>query len=160
MSQPRSQSVLAFALAVALGVGVIASTEAEAQGMTPRQVNDARKANMRDIVGARKVIDDQLKTDEPILMEIRYAAAELVMHSNGMAGWFPKGSGAQPGLRTKSKDTIWTDSRGFAAELKTFQATTAALDAAAKAGDIDAVRVQIVKVGESCASCHDKYREK
>ena len=75
-----------------------------------------------------------------------------------MASWFPEGSGPEAGFETDSLSSIWEEDEAFAQSLEGFQATVANFSAAALANDGDAIRLQFRVVGESCESCHERFR--
>ena len=61
---------------------------------------------------------------------------------------------------TKAKPEIWKEMPKFKDLAEKMQAEVVKLDAAAKTGNLDAIKVAVGDVGKSCKACHDNYREK
>ena len=70
------------------------------------------------------------------------------------------GEGTDKGGNTKAKPEIWKEMDKFQAAAKEMQAQMAKLDAAAKSGNLDAIKVAFGETGKACKACHDNYREK
>jgi cytochrome c556 len=69
---------------------------------------------------------------------------------------FVEGSGTG---NTKAKPEIWSDNAKFKTASETMQAEMTKLAAAAKGGNIDAIKAAAGAVGGSCKSCHDNFRK-
>ena len=54
---------------------------------------------------------------------------------------------------------IWTEQAQFKAGADKIQAEAAKLNAAAKTGNLDAIKTAFGAVGQSCKACHDNYRK-
>jgi cytochrome c556 len=144
---------------LALGVGAaVAAGGALAQSAGAQAVK-ARQANFKQLGGAFKTINDQLKTDKPDLAIIKASAEKMQALAAQEATWFPAGSGPEAGVKTAARPEIWSDAAGFAAGVKLLQAETTKLAAAADGG-LGAVKAQVPATGKACAACHDKYRVK
>lgn len=83
-----------------------------------------------------------------------YAAA---LQAAPLGELFPAGTGPDD-VQTGAKDTVWKDPEGFARAVASYQAKVAALDAAAKAGDLAAAKAAVDGISDSCSSCHELYR--
>ena len=70
------------------------------------------------------------------------------------------GEGTDKGGNTKAKPQIWKDMDKFQAAAKEMQAQVVKLDAAAKSGNLDAIKVAFGETGKACKACHDDFREK
>jgi cytochrome c556 len=57
------------------------------------------------------------------------------------------------------KSSVLQDSDQFKKAVRSFQQETGNLVSAAKAGDLDAAKVQFGKVAKSCKECHGQYRK-
>ena len=66
--------------------------------------------------------------------------------------------GSDKGAPNRAASAIWTESAKFKAASDRMVADAAKLEAAAKSGNFEAVRVAVGAVGQSCKSCHDGYR--
>ena len=73
-----------------------------------------RQANYKQMGGAMKGISDQLPATAPALARDPAATRRLLAgHGPQVLRWFPHGSGAEAGVRTRAKPEIWSDPRGF-----------------------------------------------
>ena len=68
--------------------------------------------------------------------------------------------GSDKGGNTKAKAEIWKEMDKFQAAAKDLQDQTVKLDAAAKSGNLDAIKAAFGDTGKACKACHDNYREK
>ena len=66
--------------------------------------------------------------------------------------------GTDKGLPHRAKPEIWKEAAKFKAAGEKMQAEVAKLDAAAKAGNLDAIKAAVGAVGSSCKACHDDFR--
>jgi len=60
---------------------------------------------------------------------------------------------------TKAEPKIWTEPDKFKASAEQMQDNMAKLQAAAKSGNLDAIKTAVGDTGKSCKSCHDNYRK-
>ena len=68
------------------------------------------------------------------------------------------GDGTDKGMPNRAKPEIWKDAAKFKAASDKMVAEVAKLDAAAKSGNLDAIKAAAGGVGGSCKACHDDYR--
>jgi cytochrome c556 len=68
--------------------------------------------------------------------------------------------GSDKGGNTKAKPEVWKEGDKFQAAAKDFQDQAAKLDAAAKSGNLDAVKAAFGDTGKTCKACHDNFKEK
>lgn len=61
---------------------------------------------------------------------------------------------------TKAKPEIWSNKAKFDDYAKKMQVELSKLDAAAKTGKLDAIKVAVGATGEACKACHDDFRSK
>jgi cytochrome c556 len=71
------------------------------------------------------------------------------------AGFVP---GSDKGMPNRAKPEVWSDGAKFKAAAEKMQAEVAKLDAAAKSGNLDAVKAAVGAVGGACKACHDDFR--
>jgi len=64
------------------------------------------------------------------------------------------------GHDTKARPEIWKDPAKFQAAAKEMQRQVAKLDAAAKGGNLDAIKAAFGDTAKACKDCHDNFREK
>lgn len=84
-------------------------------------------------------------------------AAVLEMVSKLPWTAFPQGSDL---ANSKAKPEIWKEQDKFKAAADKMQAEVSKLSAAAKSGDLNAIKTAFGGVGQSCKACHDNYRNK
>lgn len=119
----------------------------------------ARKANYKEIGGAFKTINDEIKTGAPDLATIRPLAREIVTRASNQLKYFPKGSGPESGVRTRAKAIIWGDQAAFVKTHNDMLGAARALQTATMSGDLAAMTSARTALGGTCKSCHDKFRE-
>ena len=68
--------------------------------------------------------------------------------------------GSDKGGNTKAKPEIWKEMDKFQAGGKDLQEQAAKLDAAAKSGNLDAVKAAFGDTGKACKACHDNFKDK
>jgi len=83
------------------------------------------------------------------------AVAEYV----GMLPWAGFGPGTDKG-DTKSKPEIWSNKAKFDDMAKQMQAELTKLSAAAKTGNLDAIKVAAKGASDTCKTCHDDFKAK
>ncbi|HYD79636.1 MAG TPA: cytochrome c [Paucimonas sp.] len=70
---------------------------------------------------------------------------------------FPAGSGTAD---SKAKPEIWKEQDKFKAGAEKMQGEVGKLSAAAKTGDLAAIKAAFGNTAQSCKACHDNYRNK
>jgi cytochrome c556 len=68
------------------------------------------------------------------------------------------GPNTDMGLPNRAKPEIWRESAKFKAAADKMAEEVKKLDAAARAGSLDAVKAAMGAVGGSCKACHDDFR--
>ena len=129
-----------------------------ANGMTVKQQIEARQGQLKKIGKAFKTISDQLKAGSPDLAQIQAATAVVPKEAEGMADWFPEGTGPESGVETEALPIIWEEPADFSEKVSAMQNAAAQLDTVAQGGDIAAIATAFKTTGGTCKSCHDKYR--
>jgi cytochrome c556 len=149
MSFSRSRVIAALALA-GLAAPLLAA---------PADQVRTRVDGLRELGASFKAVNDGLRSSSPQTMLIRISARQIHKASQEMYGWFPAGSGPQPGIKTAAKPEIWTNPAGFRRAQDAFAAQAAALQTAANSGNVDAIRTAARRLGGTCKSCHDQFRQ-
>ena len=116
-----------------------------------------RHEGMEGIGDAFKLVNRELKGDNPDLAAIRKAAAQIADGAAKSPGWFPPGTGPDIG-KTRAKAEIWQKPEDFAAKDAAFLPAALAFKAAADAGDLNAIKARAGELGKNCKACHDPYR--
>jgi len=154
----------AAAAGAAVAVAMIATVALAHDDMGPVPNTPAGKAaaarhqNFKQMGGAFKGIVDQVKKDSPDKAVIAANAAKMNVLAGEAPSWFPKGSGAESGVKTDAKPEIWSDPQGFAAAVAKLQAATGKLQQVSVAGDMAAIKAQVQATGGACKNCHETYR--
>jgi len=69
------------------------------------------------------------------------------------------GEGSDKG-ETRAKPEIWTHRADFDAKMNRMLEAVAKLPAAARAGDVEALKAPVKDAADACGACHDEYRVK
>lgn len=155
----------AVALAVGVGVAVAAGGALAHDDKMPANASPATKAayarhvNFEKLGAAFKGLNDELRKGSPDKAVVAANARTMNTLVSALPTWFPRGSGVEARPMSEAKAGIWTDAAGFTAAATAARAEVAKLNAAAAAGDMDAVKAQVRPTGGSCKGCHDKYRQ-
>lgn len=72
--------------------------------------------------------------------------------------WVAFGPGTDKG-ETRALPAIWTEQAKFKESADKMQSEVAKLSAAAKTGNLDAVKTAFGTAGETCKACHDGFRK-
>ena len=116
-----------------------------------------RHEGMEKIGDTNKLLRREITSSSPFMPAIQSGAATIAGLSLRANGWFPKGTGPELG-KTGAKPQIWQKPQDFAAKLRGFQAAAQAFNAAARSGDMNAIKARYADLGGSCKACHDSYR--
>jgi len=146
--------ILAAAALAAMSAAVAAQNRAPAAADPIR----ARQANYKQMGAAMKGINDQLRDRTPAIVPIRRASRLIAGYAVQLLRWFPPGSGAEAGVRTRARPEIWSDRAGFHRAGADLLVAARTLDAAAARGDLAAIRAAARQVSRACSECHDSYR--
>ena len=69
------------------------------------------------------------------------------------------GEGTEKGGDTRAEPKIWTEMDKFRAAANKMQEEMVKLNAAAKSGNLDALKAAAGETGRACKACHDVYRK-
>lgn len=156
-----------FAAAIALGIGAVVAAggalahddKLPANASAATKAAYARHANFEKLGASFKGLNDELRKSSPDKAVVAANARTMNTLAAALPTWFPRGSGVEARPMSEAKATIWTDAAGFSAAANASKVEVAKLNAAAAAGDLDAVKAQVRPTGGSCKGCHDKYRQ-
>lgn len=148
-----------FDRAAAVAVGLWLAAVGAPLAATGQAAADARKAKFKAIGADFKAVNDAVRSERtdaakllPAVLRMEASAAELM-------SWFPAGSGSDR-ARTRAEPAVWSDAAGFRAAAGAFRAETGKLEQAVRAGKAGAIQAQARALGQTCASCHAKFRAK
>jgi len=145
-----------FLLAAAAIAAIV--TTAAAQNRAPADVIHMRQANYKQMGGAMHAISEQLHGASPSIDVIRQGSRVIVGFAPQLLRWFPRGTGPEAGVRTRALPQIWSDNANFRRAGATLLVAARALDAAARRGDMEAIRAAVPQVAHACGNCHDSFR--
>ena len=117
----------------------------------------ARHDHYEEMGDAMKGINRELKGGSPEIASIQRHAALIAHYGPQILTWFPEGSGPEAG-RTRAKAEIWSDAATFRSAAQRMEQASAAFNAAAQTGNVDAIRGALPALKDSCSNCHDKFR--
>lgn len=115
-----------------------------------------RVAGFRQLGAAYKAVADGLRSND--LARVRAASGQIGGASRNLYGWFPRGSGPQPGVKTAARTEIWTRAGDFRNAADAFARQAQAFQRVAAGGDLNAIRTESRKLGATCKGCHDSFR--
>ncbi len=147
----KRQFGLALALAVLVGSGA-------ALAVDPAAAIKERQEFYKELGKNAKGIGDELKKPEPSMADIQKMAAAIDAAAPKIPSLFPAGTGPEAGVKTSAKAEIWQKGDAFKAAADKLVPAAHALDAAAKSGDIAAVKAAMPAVGGACKGCHEEFR--
>lgn len=141
--------VVGGALALVAGVAVAADAGALVK---------AREDNFKGMSKAMKAIGEELKAPAPAAAVLKANAATVAQNAHRVAGFFPKGSGPESGVKTHALPAIWEKPADFKKRAADLVAAADALQAAAATGNPAAVRDAQMKTGMACKACHQDFK--
>ena len=119
----------------------------------------SRQDKLRDMGGALKAIDDELKKGSPDWDNVILPNVDTLQGRSGyLLTWFPKGSGPESGVKTYALPGIWQKADDFTKLGKAMQVEVAKLKPVAATRNAGALKGESFTVGKTCKACHDSYR--
>lgn len=147
-----------FRITVAAVAGLATSFAVYAASPAVTSAVKSRQASYKEIGGAFKTINDEIKSGRPDMNTVRPLAHDIAGRAALMPKFFPKGSGPESGLKTRAKAEIWSDNANFVKLQGDMITAARALDAAAASGNVAALTAARTTLGGTCKSCHDRFR--
>jgi len=145
-------------LAASAGLMMV-SIAATAAAPAPAEAIATRKANFKEIGGAFKSINDEIKSGAPNMNTVRPLARDMAARAAAALKYFPSNSGPDSGLKTRAKASIWANQADFVKLQNNLIDAANALNEAATSGDVAQLTAARNTAGQACKACHDKYRE-
>ncbi|MCU0941444.1 MAG: cytochrome c [Hydrogenophaga sp.] len=143
-------------LALALAAGTLAAP-AMAQFQKPEDAIKYRKAAFTVMATHFSRVGAMASGRVPF--DAKVAADNMaVVETMSKLPWDAFGPGTDKG-DTKALPVIWTEQAKFKAAGDKMQAEVAKLNAAAKTGNLDAIKASFGAAGASCKACHDDFRK-
>ena len=166
ISMTLSALMMALALGACSGGNDAAKTEAaktdtaapaSTGALSPEAQVDAREKNMKAIAKANKTLRAMAEGKEGF-DEAKMKEAVALLDSHANQGW-EHFDAATKDVKSDALPAVWEQNDKFQQEIKTFQASVAALKAASAQGGVDAIKAPLAKVGESCKTCHTAFKQ-
>ncbi|WP_218017112.1 c-type cytochrome [Sphingobium herbicidovorans] len=145
-------------LSAIAGFGIMASYAAYAASPAITDAVKSRQGSYKEIGGAFKSINDEIKSGAPDMNSVRPLARDIAARAALMPKFFPKGSGPESGLKTRAKSEIWKDNATFVKLQGEMITHARALNAAATSGNAAGLSAARTALGNTCKSCHDRFR--
>ena len=121
------------------------------------KITHDRHEAMEGLGKAMKNLHRELESGKPDINVVRAQTATMAGAAAKIPGMFPAGTGPDVG-RTRAKPEIWAKKDLFIQKSKDYLAAAQAIDAAAKAGDLNKVMALHENVDKACKACHDPFR--
>jgi cytochrome c556 len=118
----------------------------------------ARQANFKAMARSMKMISDELRKDAPAFAVVRREAAALDRAAARVGRYFPRGTGAEAGVKTGARAAIWAQPAAFQGAATKLTGATKGLRAAAAGTDPARIRAALGATGATCKGCHDQFR--
>lgn len=143
-------------LALALAFGAL-SAPASAQFQKPEDAVKYRKSALTVMSNHFGRIGAMANGRVPFDAKVAAESAAIVETMSKLP-WEGFVAGTDKG-ETRALPAIWTEQAKFKERSEKLQAETTKLNAAAKTGNLDAIKTAFGAVGQSCKACHDAYRK-
>jgi cytochrome c556 len=138
-------------------VAAALSMPAAAQFAKPEDAVKYRKASFT-VMGAHfSRLGAMASGRAPFDAKVAAENADLVATLSKLP-WAAFGEGTDKG-ETRAKPEIWKDAAKFKEAEDKFIAEAAKLQAAAKTGNLDALKTAFAATGGTCKACHDNFRK-
>ena len=131
-----------------MGFSVVSYAHKDATGIVKERM-DLFKKSQQDIKGLYSAIKDERIED------IKMKSASLAEWGAVMPEYFPLGSG---GGVSDASSKIWDDFDSFKESAKIFELAALSVIEAANQNDMEAIMNSAKSVGNSCKSCHRKFK--
>lgn len=149
-----NRKLVAAAVTVA---GVLASLPAAAQFQKPEDAVKYRQGAFTVLAAHFGRIGAMVQGRVPFDAKAAAENADIV-NTLAKLPYTAFGEGTDKGLPNRAKPEIWKESAKFKAAADKMVAEVGKLDAAAKTGNLDAIKAAFGPVGQSCKACHDDFR--
>jgi cytochrome c556 len=118
----------------------------------------ARQTNFKAMGRSMKMISDELKKDAPSFAIIRRESLALERASARVGGFFPRGTGAEAGIKTGARAAIWARPADFRTATANLTKATRNLRLVTAGTDVPKIRAALGATGGTCKACHDDFR--
>lgn len=148
-------------LALALAATTVLTEIGVAVAQSPTASIEQRQAAMKMNGGAMKALVPMARGEQPWNQGTAIQALDT-LHKDGvaMANLFPRGSGAEAGVKTAALPSIWEKPAEWQAAIKTFTDTSDNLLKLVRANDEAGFKAGFAAMGRACGGCHEPFRAK
>ena len=105
-----------------------------------------------------KAVIDELKKSDASVAELQKNAVSIDENAPKLITFFPAGTGPEAGVKTAAKPEIWQKQDEFKKDFEGLLTATHNLNAAAKTGDVAAIKTAAGALGQACKTCHEPFR--
>lgn len=144
-------------VAALVGATALLSTPAMAQFQKPEDAIKYRKASFTVMAAHFGRIGAMVNNRAPFDAKVAADNAAMVETMSKLP-WAAFGAGTDKG-DTRALPAIWTEQAKFKEGADKLQADVAKLSAAARTGNLDAIKTAFGAAGQTCKACHDGYRK-
>ena len=145
-------------VAALVGATAILSTPAAmAQFQKPEDAIKYRKASFTVMAAHFGRIGAMVNNRVPFDAKVA-ADNSATVETMSKLPWPAFGAGTDKG-ETRALPAIWTEQAKFKESADKMQAEVAKLSAAAKTGNLDAIKTAFGAAGQTCKACHDDFRK-
>jgi cytochrome c556 len=146
----RIVSALALGVSLFLLAGTVAWTQS-----SPAQMVEQRQEVMKSLFPSYyRDMAQVVRGQSNDLANVATKASQASDALKKVAPLFASGTGREAVPKTRAKPEVFTQRAEFEAALTKLITDTDAIGAAARSGNLDAVKAQWLKVAESCGGCH------
>jgi cytochrome c556 len=144
-------------VAALVGATAILSTPAMAQFQKPEDAIKYRQGAFTIMGNHMARIGAMAQGRVPFDAKVAADNAAIVETMSKLP-WAAFGAGTDKG-DTRALPAIWTEQAKFKEGADKMQAEVAKLSAAAKTGNLDAIKTAFGAAGQTCKACHDDFRK-
>ncbi len=138
-------------------VATLASLPAAAQFQKPEDAIKYRQSALTVMANHFGRIAQMAQGRVPFDAKVAAENADIVLTMSKLP-FQAFGEGTDKGLPQRAKPEVWKEQPKFKAAAEKMQGEVVKLDAAAKTGNLDAIKAAVGAVGSSCKACHDDFR--
>lgn len=144
-------------LAVAAAGGLAAAMPAAAQFQKPEDAIKYRQSVMTVMANHFGRVAAMAQGRVPFDAKSAADNAQIALEMSRLP-FVAFGEGTDKGMPHRAKPEVWKEPAKFKASAEKMQGDMVKLEAAAKSGNLDAIKSAVGAVGQSCKGCHDDFR--
>jgi cytochrome c556 len=146
-----------FVVTVIAAGAALASVGAAAQFQKPEDAIKYRQSALTVMANHLGRVGAMAQGRAPFDANAAAANAAIVVTMSKLP-WVAFGEGTDKGLPTRAKPEIWKDQAKVKDLSEKMMAEAGKFEAAAKTGNLDAIKAALGDLGKACKACHDDYR--